>query len=292
VWAQFERDLRCHNGDYHIQVGDLFDTFDVGNEVVLRAARIYRAVAADLRGCKFIVLRGNHDASRSDTRVSSFDIFKELVNGIGNIWVAHLPTVCHHFGLLPWSPFKSAEELAKELLEDMARREKSSLSFVVCHCDLKGFGSDFNVLPVDTLKQITDVIVTGHDHHKQDLKMQGVMVHVTGSMQPYTHGEDPGHKMYWTGTAAEMALLGDTSNLYLRVVLSPGEEPPAIPNCLGFKTVQGESSEDEAPDLTLDFEDFDTTKIFQGVLKELEVSPRFFNQVLEKFTESLNDQNA
>jgi DNA repair exonuclease SbcCD nuclease subunit len=292
VWAQFEHDLHTHNGDYHIQVGDLFDTFDVDNAVVKRAAALYKKAAKNLRTCKFLILRGNHDASRSDTRVSSFELFKEMVEVADNIEVIDTPRFIplygdRCFGMMPWSPFQSAEELAKVLCLNRI----SKVEFVVCHCDLKGFGNDFNVIPVDTLKQITDVIVTGHDHHRQDLKMGGATVHVTGSMQPYNHGEDPLHTLYWTGTTAELAQLPDTSKLYIRVVLQPGEAPPEIPNCLGYKTVTSTATDDE--EMEVGFDEFvDTIALFKEILKEFEVSAYKTAAVLSKFTESLNDQNS
>lgn len=292
VWAQFEHDLSCHNGDYHIQVGDLFDTFDVDNAVVQRAAAIYKRVAKNLRGCKFLILRGNHDASRSDTRVSSFDLFKEMIEVADNIEVIDTPRVIplygdRAFGMMPWDPFKSAKEQAQELIDG-----GDLMLFVVCHCDIKGFGNDFNIIPTETLKRITDIVVTGHDHHKRDLKMHGVTVHVTGSMQPYSFGEDPEGTMYLTVTPAELAALGDVSNKYVRVVLQPGETPPEVPNCLGYKTVSAKASMDDE-EMDVGFEDFvDTLSLFKEILLELEVSASKTAAVLDKFTESFNDQNS
>lgn len=292
VWAQFERDLHTHNGDYHIQVGDLFDTFDVDNATVKRAAAIYKKAAKNLRTCKFLVLRGNHDASRSDTRVSSFDLFKEMVEVAENIEVIDTPRVIplygdRAFGMMPWDPFKSAKEQAEELIRMNGKR----LEFVVCHCDIKGFGNDFNIIPTETLKRITDIIVTGHDHHKRDLKIEGVTVHVTGSMQPYSFGEDPEGTMYLTVTPAELAARGDVSNKYVRVVLQPGEVPPEVPNCLGYKTISAKASDDEEMDVG--FEDFvDTLSLFKEILTELGVSAPRTTAVLDKFTESFNDQNS
>ncbi len=312
VWAQFEHDLSCHNGDYHIQVGDLFDTFDVDNAVVQRAAAIYKRVAKNLRACKFLILRGNHDASRSDTRVSSFDLFKEMIEVADNIEVIDTPRILplygdQTFGMMPWDPFKSAKEQAEELIEGANRqnvflatmqemgslgRPSKGFEFVVCHCDIKGFGNDFNIIPTETLKRITDIIVTGHDHHKRDLKMHGVTVHVTGSMQPYSFGEDPEGTMYLTVTPTELAALGDVSQKYIRVVLQPGETPPEIPNCLGYKTASAKASMDDE-EMDVGFEDFvDTLSLFKEILLELGVSTYKTAAVLDKFTESFNDQNT
>lgn len=288
VWEQFEQDLNnLESGLVHIQVGDLFDTFDVPNEVVLRAANLYLEAARRLSSIQFFILRGNHDASRSDTRVSSFDLFKAIVGSQDNIWVVDQPMIYGTMGFMPWDPFKSAKEQAEGFNQWMPERV-AHLDFIVCHCDTKAWnGNDFNVLPLDQLKDLTKIVVTGHEHIKRSFVSKGVTVHVTGSMQPYSHGEDPDHSRYWTGTPDELALLEDTSNLYLRVVLQPGETAPPIPNCLGYK-VQIGAVEEEESDITVDFEEFDTTNIFKGILKELGVSADIQAQVLDKFTESLN----
>lgn len=294
VWAQFEKELHSHNPVYHIMVGDLFDTFDVDNAVVLRAAQIYLKAAQELEGCTFLILRGNHDAARSDTRVSSFELFKAIVAGQGNIWVVDEPRIftlpnCGTMGLMPWHPFRSAAEQA-EILKGLRSPDVSDdFDFVVCHCDTEAWnGNDFNLLPLAQLSQLTKVVVTGHEHTKRSFKTKGVTVHVTGSMQPYSHGEDPEHTMYKTVSVDEMYALGDVSNFYLRVVLQPGETPPEVPNCLGYKVQLSTVPLDEDPDITVDFEEFDTTNIFKGVLAELKVLPAIQALVLTKFTESLN----
>jgi DNA repair exonuclease SbcCD nuclease subunit len=295
VWDQFHRDLRAHNGDFHIQVGDLFDTFDVPNDVVLRAASMYISAAEHLAGCQFYVLRGNHDASRSDFKASSFEVFKRLVSHQINIMVVDEPYVSleNEFGFLPWDPYQSAVEQVKALGACLpltcAGLLMAPLKFVVCHCDVESYGGDlFNVLPIRQLSNLTYTVVTGHDHTPRSFKSDGIQVHVTGSMQPYSHGEDPEHTLYKTVTPAELTALGDVSKFYIRVLLQPGETPPEVPDCLGYKT-KLTTEKDEAPDLEVaDIASFDTTDVFKSILNELKVVGEVQAKVLEKFTEALN----
>lgn len=293
VRDQFVKELRAHNGDYHVQVGDLFDSFDVPNELVLHVADIYRKAAHDLQGCTFIILRGNHDASRNSLKASSFQVFKELVRGVPNIRVIDTPTVIDRIGFMPWDPFMSAEQQAQQLVKlaggPTGLGEHFKLDAVVCHCDVKHYGGDtFNVLPAETLRSLTGLVVTGHDHTKRTINKNYMVVRVTGSMQPYSHGEDPDHTMYLTLSTEELRdIKVDLTNKYVRVMLRPGEDAPAAPNCLGFKT-QLLGAKEEESDITVEFESFDTVNLFKGILEELKVSPDFSKLVMDKFQEQLN----
>lgn len=282
VWQQFEKEL-TGTTTLHSQVGDLFDKFDVPNEVILRAANIYLAAARRFPSTQFTILKGNHELSRSNLKVSALAIFKAIVSTQENIHVFTEPTVFRNVGFLPCDSFKSAKEQAEALATS-----GSNLDFIVTHCDTEAWGSDtHNVLPLDQLKHLTKIIVNGHEHVPRTFQSQGVTVHVTGSLQPYSHGEDPEHTMYLTLTPSELAVT-DVSQKCVRVVLQPGEEGPPIPDCLAYKVMLSTQPLDEAPDITVEFEEFDTTKIFKDILAELKVSPKVQAMVLHKFTESLN----
>lgn len=291
IWNQFYADLHCHDGDFHIQVGDLFDNFDVSNDTVLRAATMYISAAQKLSGCQFFVLRGNHDASRRYDKASSFEVFKKIVENVPNIMVVDEPYISleNRFGFMPWDPYRSAlmqvQTLSSLLPLTCEGLDEPPLKFVVCHCDVKHYGGDtFNVLPIDELSNLAKHIVTGHDHTKRTFKN----VFVTGSMQPYSHGEDPDHTMYLTMSLEELRdTQVDLTNKYVRVMLRPGEETLAVPNCLGFKT-QLLGAKEEESDITVEFESFDTVGLFRGILEELKVAPAFSKLVMEKFQENLN----
>lgn len=292
VWKQFENELKGCTSGIHIQVGDLFDSFDVDNATLLRAAEIYLSAARLNTNTTYIVIRGNHDASRNTNKVSSFDLFGLIVKD--RVHVVSTPHVLTHqpggqtIGLMPWDPFSSAEEQAQRL-----ETYEGKLDFVVCHCDLESYGgSTYNVLPYDTLSKVTDVVVTGHDHIRRDFQHGSLHVYVTGSMQPYSHGEDPNHTLYKTVTVQELAAMPpeEIKNSYIRLALYPGDVPPEPPDALGFsiKVMGLKSLDDEAPDINVGFESFDTANLFKQVMEELKVSPAIISEALEKFTEAMN----
>src|ERR1700676_3269686 len=64
VWLQFERGLHPEGADCHVMTGDLFDRAIVQYEALMRAASLYRVAASSYPNTTFVVMRGNHDASR------------------------------------------------------------------------------------------------------------------------------------------------------------------------------------------------------------------------------------
>ncbi len=275
----------------HIQVGDLFDAFEVPNAVVLEVANLYILAAIENPYCQYVVYCGNHDKSRDTSKASSFDIFAAIVQD--HVRVIEDPTIGtfggHTIGFMPWHPFKSAKELAEELasmFQQVGATEK--LDAVFAHCDFESFGgNEYNVLPTETLALITETVVTGHVHTPETFQRHGVTVTGTGSMAPYSHSEDKQNLLYVTldfeeFTAAPKILF---ENKYVRVRLKKGQEIEEIPNCLGFKTVLvGESENDsEEADISVELKDFNTRDIFVNCLVEKEVSTEVQTQVLAEF---------
>src|SRR5277367_6305370 len=87
VWAKFEESLDPQGAEVHTNLGDLFDRPVVPYAIVWRAAQLYIDTARRYPQTIFVVLRGNHDASRDLEAISAFDIFAGLVAGHSNIVV-------------------------------------------------------------------------------------------------------------------------------------------------------------------------------------------------------------
>lgn len=264
VWGNFQASLRSHNGSIHVNMGDLFDKFVVAPEVVLRAAEIYRSAAKDLSSCTFIVLMGNHDVSRDSTKASSFDLFEQLVAGVKNIKVVRgdKPFVYQkRLGFVPFHPFKPTEELVAQL--------PSGLEAVFGHWDIVDFGGN-NVIPTKLLAEKgLPLAISGHDHVARTETRHGVEIIVTGSMQPYTHAEDPDHDFYRTVTLDELKNIPDLTNLNVRVLLREGEVLPDDIDCLSL-TAKRVGNDDE--DMTIDtaqFESLDLRTMLGSVLEGL-----------------------
>ena len=269
----------------HVQVGDLFDQFEVSNEDLMEVYNSYRMASKSRPRCDYYLIPGNHDLARDSNRVSTFQVLSEMLAPLKNVHVIFQPcaltTKDGVFGFMPWHPFKSARELAAELHE-------VTVDAVFCHCDIAG--ETPNLLPTELLSHITSKVYTGHVHTPQTYVSHGVEVIVTGSMQPYSHAEDPKGERYITVDVAKfndliMNFADTIKNKYVRLRLPAGVEPPNfVPNCLGFKIIREQAEEEEQEvRIEMKIEDFNTRNLFAQCMDEKGVSPEVKELMLEKF---------
>src|SRR6266404_1049405 len=167
VWRDFEKalDVDC---DISVTMGDLLDKRVVAPEVVLRAATLYRQAALNYPETEFVVLRGNHDASRDADQRSSFDLFSAIVADIKNLTVVaeDVVTMGSDYLFVPWHPFRTAAE--------MVAMPRGDFKAVMGHWDIRDFGGEnTNLIPIELLKEMTDTVYSGHDHTPQELVMKG-----------------------------------------------------------------------------------------------------------------------
>ena len=263
-WAQFVAEL--DNGtDPLVQVGDIFDKTVVSNSVVWATAQALRE-AAQRR--PIAILRGNHDASRDSTRVSSFQILTELVRPFGVIVADEVPVEFHDVVLIPWSPWLSAAEMV-----DKHAQVICDYQTVVGHWDV--VMGDGNQLPSAMLASLgVTTAITGHDHNARELEMDGVKVIVTGSMQPYSHGEDAAGAMYETRASEDAAeTLEAEPNWFadkcLRVI---GDWPYEVPNCLQFQVARAVEVTDDEGVAQVEFEAFDLRSLFEQACEQTGLS--------------------
>lgn len=297
IWEDFRKQLLLADRPFHIQPGDIFNEFAVPEYVTLRAAMEYKEAAKQNPHVIYIVLRGNHDASRDADKASSFDLFQAILADVENVYVVSEVTVIRKhdmtLGLMPWHPFKSSTELAHELLEKRDHYLNGQmLDAVVTHCEIKSFGgTDDNLLPLNVLKHCTKLVYNGHIHQDQEYEAEGVTVVVTGSMQPYAHGEDTKDRWYKTMHLEDALKLTDEElkNLNLRVLLREGEVCPEF-DCLSLvtKRIMDISEEEEGEQEQVELEDFDMDSLFKSSLNEHGVGNNVAAQILAKFAEKKN----
>jgi hypothetical protein len=111
---------------------------------------------------------------------------------------------------------------------------------------------------------------------------------VTGSMQPYSHGEDKGETLYVTRTLEQV--MADTSafkNLNLRIILPEGQDVPEDIDCLSL-IVKKENSSSNPEEIEVEFEDFNMGTLFSNCLREQGVIGGVAEKVLAKFAELKN----
>jgi hypothetical protein len=264
-----ELEVAC---DLHIQVGDLFDRYVVPYSVVYRTAMAYRAAAKVNPDTTYVVLRGNHDASRDADRVSAFQLFAELVRPFGVEVVDEQPLTIADHVFIPWHPFITAAEMIDKIV--------GTPKIAVGHWDIVQIGD--NSLPAAALRDLgIERAITGHDHLKRDLVLQGLPVHVTGSMQPFSHAEDPDGILYVTTTLAE---LGDVTDKCVRLVLAHDEILDEAIDCLQLQIVRGGVDDVDLGDV--DFEAFDLATLFEQAREEVGLDEAFGGVVLKKLDEA------
>lgn len=219
-WETFLQHINdVQPGDVHVCMGDLFDDFVVDNATVYSAADFYLRAAKDNPKVFYIIHIGNHDASKDSDKVSSFTLFSLLVQHAKNIKVVehsvyfHEDTQTWH---LPWRPFESSREVAGWL-------DRPCVA-AFGHWDHRDFGDEghTNVVPAKELAKWTNVFVSGHEHTPAVHTLDEGTLYLTGSMQPYSFGEDPDEKIYVTRQLDEIKNISDYENKALRVIVPPG----------------------------------------------------------------------
>lgn len=294
VWEDFKKKVMSPEAEIICQVGDLFNEFSVSEALVLQTFELVAKAAVANESTMYIFIMGNHDGSRDADKKSSFEVFQALCAALDldNLWVLTEPTIYEGYGFIPWHPFKSSTELAKELEAKMDQEEVTTLKAVVGHWEVQSFGGeDFNLIPINVLKKLTGTVVTGHIHLPQELTIDGIKVMVTGSMQPYAHGEDPGKGWYLTISYPELLeTLAGTPDTFeftnVRVLVNDGDLIPEF-NCLSCTTKRVE----EKPDLEegeieeVALEDFDILQLFDQCMVEAGVGSQVQEKIMNKFKE-------
>lgn len=292
VMEQFERELRSvGDAQLCVQVGDIFDKFVVSNEVLDFAARTIHLAADANPRCSFVFIRGNHDAQRDLEKVSSFDILHSLCIDLPNVFFindkpGYLPIGKDvEIGFCPWHPIRSAEDIAKELVDNYAP-VTGGFDVVIGHWDLKAFGDDtHNLIPSNVLDRHTNLIVTGHDHRPR----QDGNVICIGSMQPYAFGEeDPtaADAMYMDLTLLALQQIKiDLSQKCVRVWLNPGEALPSDIDCLQL-TARRTTSTGEDDDLQVELGEFDMDALFRQAFEDEGVDEAVTAEIFGKFKEA------
>lgn len=270
--AQFKRELANTACAVQVQMGDLFDQMFVPYAVVWAAYNAYREAPA---GPQRVVIRGNHDASRDADKVSAFQIFAGLVRTLGVVVVEDEPIRIGDEVFIPWHPFITATEMVDQNA-DLIR----GAAAVYGHWDV--VMGDTNQLPAAQLKALgVGKAVTGHDHNRRTMVLEGLTVEVTGSMQPYSHGEDEAGDLYVTVTLDQLEGM-DVSEKCVRLIVGPEDEVPVV-DCL---QLQVQRQKADAVDIgEVDFEAFDLRTLYDQACREVGLSDEFSALALQRLEE-------
>jgi len=237
----FRAQLRTPDVFAVVMVGDLFDKPFVPLTAVVAVANEVRAAALERPGVLIICLAGNHDKSRQLGVRGAWELFELAVGWMSNVCIVNEPTAIEGMMLYPWQWGVSA-------VEQVETYGSCACAVAIGHWDLKSFGGDdSHVCPAKMLRDLNpDVqIFSGHYHEPGPYEVDGIEVFCTGSMQPYTHGEDPDGKLYVTLPLEEaLARAEELKDMCVRVVLQPGETLPQI-DCLQLTQMRADAEVQE-----------------------------------------------
>lgn len=257
VWTQFADELYQCSTPFHINMGDLFDSFVVAPEVVLAAVRVYKKAAKMNPDTTYVVIEGNHDRAKDSSKASSFDLFANLVVSVPNIMVVQETAAqVGDYAVVPFHPFRHAADLVNEIT--------FKPKVIFGHWDIQDWGGD-NVIPTKMMAKMgIKLAISGHDHVARTEKRDGVDIIVTGSMQPYTHAEDKTGEWYIT---TSLPIEGDVTHKNVRVLLKKGETLPEDLDCLSL-TAKRVTDEEEKTEV--DTSDWDSLDLKDLLARELE----------------------
>lgn len=264
--------------DTVVMVGDLFDHPYVGYPIAHAAAAACVGTALEHPNTVFVMMAGNHDMPKNVDTVGAFDIFAGIVHGrVPNLIVARRPMVVRDLALFPWEWGVPALQQVEALPHG-----EGPVRAAIGHWDLSDFGPSVDgcvhLAPTDALmiKFGGNVeMYSGHYHKAGLYKVGDVNVMCTGSMEPYSHGEDPKETVYITVTREEALAIedGKLHDMCVRVRLLPGETLPEL-DALAVTPLRiaGESKDVETHTLG----SFDWNGILAKKLATLHVEVRSF----------------
>lgn len=289
--------------DYCVVMGDLFDKAVISNECLQRTIQILEDISLSYPTRKFIILSGNHDLFKNKHKVSSFELLYDYFNKnpIENlIIVKDKSEIISEDNLsmifTDYDPFKTIDE---KLSPNDFPINNFCLAFG--HWDTENYGNSKFIdrtIPKILLKNC-DLIVTGHEHKPSVKTIENKNVVITGSLQPYSFGEEiEGEDLYVTVLKEELQKILDNndkefSKSNVRVILESKEDYPEPFDCLSisYKHTQKESEEEleELSKNTLDsFKDH-----FLNILKQhkTEENKSFIKEIKKAFLEKNYESN-
>lgn len=279
----FKQSLNLVTKPLHVCLGDLFDKFRVSNEIVLATAEAYIQAALNNKQTTYIVLQGNHDSSKDNEKVSSFQIFKRMVSYVPNIRVLDSkPEVFHNKLFVPWVPFLSAEEITNTVSQPEKRFDA-----VFAHWDIDNYGNEEAkyTLPEGPLSKLTNLVVLGHYHKPSETLRGSLRVITWGSMQPFAHGECPTGELYTTETKEAVELVLESNPDYykhkcLRVLLDADQTPLAGIDCYALTHKRNDLEGIDRLDVEVD--NFSLESVFKKTFEDLGVSDEITLELFNK----------
>ncbi len=282
VREHFLAELDPAGAPLHVTMGDLFDKPQVPYEVVLFAADAYLRAARANRGTAFVILQGNHDDSRDLAEVTAWDVFCRLVAPESAIRCITEAWGFNGYVFLPWRPDQTAVEQLEAYGEFTARAAFG-------HWDVDTRSAPHNLIPTEQLAALgITKAYTGHDHLPRSFVRDGVEVVVTGSMQPYAHGEDGGQGPIRYRTIGLDEIETVRADECVRVRLQSGETIGEIPDCLQWQVET--LAADAAHEIEVTMGSFDMGQVYAEAFAGRNILPTVQEKIDAKWRETITRQ--
>lgn len=240
---QLKDELATPGVNMIVMVGDLFDKPFVPLPVINDAVAAVVEAAQARSDVTFVFMAGNHDKSRQLNVRGAWELFSVAVGWLPNVCCVDQPAAFDNVACFPWEWGVSALAQVEDFLFDSEHIEHA-----IGHWDLMSFGGDdSHMAPTKAIVEKFGEkvgIYSGHYHEEGVFPVDGVDVHCTGSMQPYTHAEDPRGVLYVTLTVAEALARDDLRDKCVRILLEPGEALPDI-DCLQLTAKKVDVAQEE-----------------------------------------------
>lgn len=290
MYSQFSRLLNTSYDPLITKViipGDLFDKFIVSPTVVLDTFNILRQVDEDV---DVFIIPGNHDLSKDTTKTSSFQLLTHLIQAkCSNVKVfqkseVHSVSYNNSKDVLNlyfdcYNPFSDC--VVEEDLKDLS--DKSTI-ISVGHWDSLSI-LDKGYTPHQDILTYSNLVVSGHEHTYREytypFDKSKTKVLFTGSMQPYSHAEDPDKDIYMTVKDKELVkydLTKDFLHKCIRVECGPYYVLPESVECfsLTYKVVVEEKDDIEIEEDVTDIDGYN------DLLKEWVKSNKDLSKEIQK----------
>ena len=206
-----------YNTNTIIIMGDLFDKAIVSNNVVKDFYNLITVAAEKNPLVSYIILDGNHVLSKENTKTTSFDILTLLLENVKNINVVNKNQVVEivpnlHLYLDCYDPYNSYSSVEEIVLSEI-KQDKNNTLISFGHWDTFEF-TETGYYPNQHILSYSDLTCSGHIHIPMEYtynyvnKESGISLKgktlITGSMQPYSHSEDPEKLLYITIKSNEL----------------------------------------------------------------------------------------
>lgn len=201
-YEDFKSLLNIPDINEYIIMGDLFDKFNISNETLVKVYQTLNESFENRPEAKCHILCGNHDLSKNKNKYSSFEILAYLIKNntkLNNIYFYTEPFLYNftnsiYFYFDAYDPFyeETNSQVNLDALKDVENFELYSFG----HWDDPRKNQGY--LPSETLLDRSLKLISGHYHVPEVFTHKGIEFVYTGSLQPYSHAEDPDKVLYET----------------------------------------------------------------------------------------------